>query len=230
MRQLALDALKGNQTIVDLSQRYQVHLNQITEWKKQLLEHTTDIFSRDRKPEQSPSVKDLHAKIGQMSMENDFISRARAHRRAERKAMIDKNEDLSLTRQCELLALSRSGVYYTSVPVSAKDMELMRQIDKIHLAYPFYGSRRICNELWARGHDVGRDRARRLMRRMGIEALYVKPRLSVLHPGRLRKFAPIHKDAVIVIGTAVGYPEAQDPVNEFLRSRAALDEFTVWVD
>jgi putative transposase len=51
----------------------------------------------------------------------------------------------------------------------------MRQIDRIHLLYPFYGSRNIRNELWARGYDVGRDRVRRLMRRMGVEALYVKP-------------------------------------------------------
>jgi transposase len=73
---VALDALKGDQTIVELSQRYQVHPNQITEWKKQLLEHAADVFSKDRKPEQSPSVKDLHAKIGQLSMENDFLSGA----------------------------------------------------------------------------------------------------------------------------------------------------------
>jgi putative transposase len=65
-------------------------------------------------------------------------------------------------------------------------MQLMRQIDEIHLAYPFYGSRKIRNELWARGHDVGRDRVRRLMRRMGIEALYVKPRLSASHPGHVK--------------------------------------------
>jgi transposase len=73
---VALEALKGEQTLVELSQRYQVHPNQITEWKKQLLEHAPDIFSKDRKPEQCPSVKDLHAKIGQLSMENDFLSGA----------------------------------------------------------------------------------------------------------------------------------------------------------
>ena len=71
---VALDALKGEQTLVELSQRYQVHPNQIAEWKKQLLEHAPEIFSRDRKPEPVPSVKDLHAKIGQLSMENDFLS------------------------------------------------------------------------------------------------------------------------------------------------------------
>jgi len=73
---VALDALKGDQTIVELAQRYQVHPNQITDWKKQLLEHAPEIFSHGRKPEQVPSVKDLHAKIGQLSMENDFLSGA----------------------------------------------------------------------------------------------------------------------------------------------------------
>ena len=100
--------------------------------------------------------------------------------------MIDKEDSLSVTRQCDILELSRSGIYYTPVPVSVKDMELMRQIDKIHLIYPFYGSRNIRNELWVRGYDVGRDRVRRLMRRMGVEALYVKPRLSLAHPGHIK--------------------------------------------
>ena len=100
--------------------------------------------------------------------------------------MIDKGDALSVTRQCELLDLSRSGVYYSPVSISVKDMELMRQIDEIHLAYPFYGSRNIRNELWARGYDMGRDRVRRLMRRMGIEALYVKPKLSASHPGHVK--------------------------------------------
>jgi putative transposase len=86
--------------------------------------------------------------------------------------MIDKGDKLSMTRQCHLLDLSRSGVYYTPVPLRDKDRALMRQIDEIHLVYPFYGSRKIRNELWARGFDVGRDRVRRLMRRMGTKALF----------------------------------------------------------
>jgi len=73
---VALDALKGSQTIVELSERYQVHPNQITDWKKQLLEHASEVFSKDRPTEQGPNVKDLHAKIGQLSMENDFLSSA----------------------------------------------------------------------------------------------------------------------------------------------------------
>jgi len=71
---VALDALKGDQTIVELAERYQIHPNQITDWKKQLLEHAAEVFSRDRQTDQGPNVKDLHAKIGQLSMENDFLS------------------------------------------------------------------------------------------------------------------------------------------------------------
>ncbi len=96
--------------------------------------------------------------------------------------MIKREKSVPITRQCELLELSRSSVYYSPVPVSAKDLELMRQIDEIHLQYLFYGSRKIRNELWQRGYDIGRDKVRRLMRRMGIEALYIKPRLSIKHP------------------------------------------------
>lgn len=100
--------------------------------------------------------------------------------------MIDKEDELPLTRQCEILDLSRSGIYYMPTPVSSEDMELMRQIDEIHLIYPFYGSRKIRNELWSKGYDIGRDRVRRLMRKMGVEALYVKPRLSLANLGHIK--------------------------------------------
>ncbi len=73
---VALDALKGDQTIVELAERYQVHPNQITEWKKQLLAHAEEVFSKDRQPDQGPDIKNLHAKIGQLSMENDFLANA----------------------------------------------------------------------------------------------------------------------------------------------------------
>lgn len=96
--------------------------------------------------------------------------------------MIDRTHLLPVTRQCEILELSRSSLYYEPVAVGAGDLELMRLIDEIHLKYPFYGSRRIRDELKDRGYDIGRDHVRTLMRRMGLEALYQKPRLSDPHP------------------------------------------------
>jgi putative transposase len=100
--------------------------------------------------------------------------------------MIGREDKVSVTRQCKLLDLCRSGIYYKPVPLKKIDMDLMRQIDEIHLLYPFYGSRKIRNELWSKGYDVGRDRVRRLMLRTGIEALYIKPRLSMAHPEHLK--------------------------------------------
>jgi transposase len=73
---VALEAIKGEQTLVELSLRYQVHPNQITEWKNRLLENAPDIFNRSQKAETGPDLKDLHAKIGQLAMENDFLSHA----------------------------------------------------------------------------------------------------------------------------------------------------------
>jgi len=96
--------------------------------------------------------------------------------------MIDRTEPLPITQQCRLLNLSRSGVYYAPAPVSARELELMRQMDEIHLELPFYGSRRIRNELKERGYNISRGQVRRLMLKMGIVALYQKPRLSVPHP------------------------------------------------
>jgi transposase len=70
---VALEAIKGEQTLVELGARFQVHPNQITEWKKQLLDRASEIFDKEKKSGE-PDVKELHAKIGQLAMENDFLS------------------------------------------------------------------------------------------------------------------------------------------------------------
>ena len=89
---------------------------------------------------------------------------------------------LSLTRQCRLLELSRSSVYYRPVGESAQTLALMRRIDELYLQYPFYGSRQMVRHLAREGVRVGRHRVRRLMRLLGLEAIYRKPRTSVANP------------------------------------------------
>ena len=96
--------------------------------------------------------------------------------------MVERGGRLSLRRQSELLGLSRSSLYCTPRTASAEDRALMRRLDELYLAHPFYGSRQMVRPLRREGTVVGRGRVRRLMRVMGLEALYCKPRTSVSHP------------------------------------------------
>ena len=89
---------------------------------------------------------------------------------------------LSVVRQCKLLGLSRSSVYYRPVGESKRNLDLMRQIDEQFLETPWYGSRLMCSHLRREGHAVGRKRIRRLMRKMGLAAIYQRPNTSAPHP------------------------------------------------
>ncbi len=90
---------------------------------------------------------------------------------------------MSVRRQCELLGLNRSTLYYRPAPEPAEDLRLMRRIDEQYTARPFYGSRRMTAWLVQQGEAVNRKRVQRLMRVMGLEALYPKPKLSAAGPG-----------------------------------------------
>ena len=97
--------------------------------------------------------------------------------------MIDRNHDLSISRQAQILGISRGSVYYLPRPTPAADLALMRRIDELHLDYPFAGSRMLQGLLNADGHDVGRLHVRTLMRKMGIEAIYRRANTSKPAPG-----------------------------------------------
>jgi putative transposase len=97
--------------------------------------------------------------------------------------MIDREHDLPVCKQAAALGLSRSSVYSKPRPAPANDLALMRRIDELHLDYPFAGSRMLCGLLSGEGIRVGRRHVRTLMQRMGIEALYRRPRTTKPAPG-----------------------------------------------
>src|SRR5438067_1479955 len=90
---------------------------------------------------------------------------------------------LSVRRQCELLGLNRSSVYYEPVAETPENLALMRRMDEQYTKYPFYGSRRMTAWLEQQGEEVNRKRVQRLMRVMGLEAIYPKPKLSIAGRG-----------------------------------------------
>ena len=104
--------------------------------------------------------------------------------RHERRAMIDRgHHELSVVRQCELLDISRSSAYYSPVQADEYELEFMGLVDKQYLLTPFYGSRKMAVWLRGQGHQVNRKRVQRLMRRMGIEAIYRRPRTTMPDSG-----------------------------------------------
>jgi len=96
--------------------------------------------------------------------------------------MIDRKHRLSVTRQAQLLGLSRGAVYYLPQPVGAADLALMRRLDELHLKHPFMGARMLRRQLKSEGIQVGRRHVRTLMLRMGMEALCPQPGTSKRHP------------------------------------------------
>jgi putative transposase len=148
---VALAAIKGDRTLAELAEQFDVHPNQITSWKAQLEGGAADVFgtgSGNGAAQPAVDVKSLHAKIGELTLENDFLEGALS---TAGKAMIDRAHDLPITKQAEALNISRGSVYYLPRPVPEADLAIMRRLDRLHLEFPFAGSRMLRGLLVAEG-------------------------------------------------------------------------------
>jgi putative transposase len=115
----------------------------------------------------------------------------------QRRELVEpEHTEISVRRQCELLGVNRSGLYYQPLGESAESLKLMRLIDEEYTRRPFYGSRKMMRWLWEQGHQVGRHRVRRLMGLLGLEAVYPKPKLS--QPGEGHKLYPYLLNGVAI--------------------------------
>ena len=141
--------------------------------------------------------------------------------------MIDRTAELSVSRQTILLGISRGSIYYQNRPVSDADLKLMYRIDKLHMEFPFAGSRMLQGLLVQEGFSAGRLHVATLMRRMGIEVLYRKPNTSKPAPGHkiypylLRKLPITRPNQVWAMGIT-SIPMARG----FIYLAAVLDWFT----
>jgi putative transposase len=144
----------------------------IAKWKSQFLEAAPQIFLDKRRKEntkQEVKVDDLYKQIGKLQVEKDHA-------------------ELSISRQCELLGITRSSVYYQKARSRKADLILEEKIMQVYLNIPFYGYRRIAKELVRQGHVASPKRVYRLIQRLGIKAIYPKRNLSI--PNKQHKKYP----------------------------------------
>ena len=176
-------------------------------------------------------MSQLYEQIGKLQMELAWLKKNLDSVGSETKrSWIEQDHVLSIVRQCELLGLNRSTLYYEPAGESIFNLELMRLIDEQYTKTPFYGSRRMTAWLNRQGYTVNRKRIQRLMRIMGIEAIYPKPKTSVgdvqhkVYPYLLDHVTPSHPDHVW--STDITYIRMR---NGFLYLVAVMDGYSRYV-
>ena len=171
---VAMEAIRGEKALSQLGSQFKIHPTQIAKWRKAALEQLPELFVDGRKGKtrrREAETKGLYEEIGQLKVELDRSKQKLACATEDLRLLVDhEHPDISVRRQCELLGLNRSSLYYESRGESETNLGLMRLIDKQHTRKPFYGSRKMTEWLHTKGLDVNRKRVSRLMAVMGIEA------------------------------------------------------------
>jgi putative transposase len=181
------EAVKGQPTISELASKHSLHPNQISQWKRQLLEDGVEVFTRNGSQDQQAQEaiqSELYEQIGRLKMELEWLKKKLPRSVDVKRTLIEPTHaELSLRRQCGLLGLNRSTLYYQPAGESAENLQLMRLIDEQYLRTPFYGWPRMTAYLRRAGHQVNHKRVQRLMHKMGLQAIYPKPKTSLTGKG-----------------------------------------------
>ncbi len=188
---LILKVLEGEQTLNEIASQYEILPKNLQNWKKQFLENMSLAFDKStvvkeykKEIEDLQKDKDLIAKkLGETIVEKEFLEgklESLVSSRS-RKSMIDNKLPISLNKQCQLLSINKSSLYYQPVKKfsSEGELELLNAINDIYSEFPYYGTRRIVTALQNIGINIGRKLVRSAMRYMGIEALYPKPKTTI---------------------------------------------------
>jgi putative transposase len=182
---IALEAIKGDLTLSEISSKYRVHATQINKWKKQALDYLAMAFTEKfKQPDnQEEKLAELYQQIGQLKVENDFLKKKVICLTGDRRILLEPNHaSLSLRKQCALLDINRSSVYYTPKVVDAGTLALMRHVDEIYTQSPFFGTRQMTQYLRLHGYTVGRTRIRSIYEHLGLRSVAPGPHTSRPHP------------------------------------------------
>jgi putative transposase len=187
---LVLEVLEGDKTINEIASTYEIIPKNLINWKQQFLENMSLAFDKsavvkeykDEIETLQKSNDELAKKVGNLTIEKDFLEGKLVSlvSSKERKDLVDTKLDISLNKQCQLLHVSKSSLYYTPTKPfsSGSDINLLDAINNIYSDFPSYGYRRIHKQLLRDGYNIGKKFVNKAMKYMGIEALYPKPKTT----------------------------------------------------
>ncbi len=187
---LVLEVLEGEKTINEIASKYEIIPLSLRNWKKQFFDNMSLAFDKstvvkeykDEIETLQKSNDDLAKKVGNLIVEKDFLEGKLVSLASskERRVLVDTKLKISLNKQCQLLHVSKSSLYYnpTKPFSSGRDLKVLDAINNIYSDFPSYGSRRIHAQLLRDGYSVGKKFVKKAMKYMGIEALYPKPKTT----------------------------------------------------
>ncbi len=184
---VVLELLEGNATINELASKYGILPRSIHSWKKQFLENASLAFEsaipakkyKEEIREKDRKIEELYKALGKTQIERDWVlKKLRSLGLKIRKSLVEsKLKKLPITRQCELLNMGRSYIYYKPKPkISDYDIHIMNRIDEIYTIHPYYGYRRMFHSLKQEGFLLSMKKTAKLMKIMNLKALYPKVR------------------------------------------------------
>jgi len=188
---VVLEILEGEKTVNEIASAYEVMPVSLKNWKQQFLENMSLAFDKstvvkeykDQIDTLQKSNDDLAKKVGNLTIEKDFLEGKLVSlvSSKERKVLVDIKHNLSLNKQCQLLHVSKSSLYYnpTKPFSSGSEIKLLDAINNIYSDFPSYGHRRIHKQLLKDGHSIGKKFVKKAMKYIGIEAIYPKPKTTV---------------------------------------------------
>jgi putative transposase len=174
---VALEALKGRKTTNEIASEYQIHPNLVTKWKSQLQQQAAALFgAANRREDDQKAAEELQAQlyqqIGQLKVElapREYpLKKNLARSLEEKRRLIEPdNTKINISRQCELLELTRPNYYYRPRPISELNSKLMRRLDEIYTDFPYFGILKMTACLQNEGFAINHKRIERLMGEMG---------------------------------------------------------------
>jgi putative transposase len=196
---IVLELLKEEETAAQLASKYKVTTQTLGAWKRKFLENASLAFEpakavqefKDEIKSKEAEIEELQKQLGKSVVEKEWLAKKlESLDLSDRKDLVDsKLSNLSVTRQCELLHVSRSCYYYQPLPVSETDLKIMHAIDEIATDNSEYGYRYIHQQLLEDGYLIGKDRVLKYMRILGIQAIYpTKKKLTSIQMQEHKKY------------------------------------------